>query len=86
MYYIGLKGCENVKFLLRDPQSSPEPPLEPEDHLETGEAPGGVVGGAVRGEVLDELQLGQLDALVHHQGDVHLRQPLEHQVLGGVRH
>ena len=65
---------------------SPQPPLEPEDHLETGEAPGGVVGGAVRGKVLDELQLGQLYALVHRQGNVDLREPLEDQVLRGVRH
>ena len=64
----------------------PESPLEPEDHLEAGEAPGGVVGGAVRGEVLDELQLGQLYALVHHQRGVDLWEPLKHQVLGGVRH
>ena len=68
------------------PLHSPQPPLEPEDHLETGEAPGGVVGGAVRGEVLDELQLGQLYALVHHQGSVDLRKPLKDQVLRGVRH
>ena len=64
----------------------PESSLEPEDHLQTGEAPGGVVGGAVRGEVLDELQLGQLYTLVHHQRGVDLWEPLEHQVLGGVRH
>ena len=65
---------------------SPQPPLELEDHLETGEAPGGVVGGAVRRVVLDQLQLGQLDALVHHQGSVDLREPLEHQVLRSVGH
>ena len=46
----------------------------------------GVGGGAVAGEVVGELQLRQLDALVHHQGRVVLGEPLKHQVLRGVRH
>ena len=65
---------------------SPEPPFEPEDDLETGEAARGVVGGAVGGEVLDELQLRELYALIHHQGGVTLWQPLKDQVLRGVGH
>ena len=80
----------------------PEPPLEPEDHLEAGEAAGGVVGRAVRREVLDQLQLRQeddhhhhhhhdnhlrqLDAVIHDQRSLLLGQPLEHQVLRRVGH
>ena len=77
---------KNEVLLLIMTDYSPQPPFEPEDDLETGEAARGVVGGAVGGEVLDELQLGQLYTLVHHQRGVDLWEPLEHQVLGGVRH
>ena len=77
---------KNEVLLLIMTDYSPQPPFEPEDDLEAGEAARGVVGGAVGGEVLDELQLRELYALIHHQGGVTLWQPLKHQVLRGVGH
>ena len=44
-----------------------QPALEAEHNLEAGEAPGGVVGGAVGGEVLDQLQLRKLNTFIHNQ-------------------
>ena len=64
----------------------PETSFELEHDFEAGKGASGIVWSAVVSEVLDELELRQLNPIIHNQWHVDLWQPLEHQVLCRVGH